>query len=263
MNRRFTECCDWIGAKQDACSSFFSNICTCGSYRLVFNAPLTLWFEGLCLLVWALKLTKTPACEWPRAARNKFIAELFRSPARFEAKHIGRYPLTVPRLVLHIFGHGNWEHFLGNTTSLLLVLPMLEEKYKVRWLATISLLNAVVAAVVTMIMSEWTVVLGASGIVFQCMLLAVFSGRYHAPGDIPITFLLAVAVYIVPEVRAWGTDDGVSHTAHLVGGIVGAAAAFCARGHARTPDEVQRSQARMSQAPARTPAVQMTWRTYP
>ncbi|CAJ1429170.1 unnamed protein product [Effrenium voratum] len=195
--------------------------------------------------------------------RNKFIAELFRSPARFEAKHIGRYPLTVPRLVLHIFGHGNWEHFLGNTTSLLLVLPMLEEKYKVRWLATISLLNAVVAAVVTMIMSEWTVVLGASGIVFQCMLLAVFSGRYHAPGDIPITFLLAVAVYIVPEVRAWGTDDGVSHTAHLVGGIVGAAAAFCARGHARTPDEVQRSQARMSQAPARTPAVQMTWRTYP
>jgi hypothetical protein len=28
------------------------------------------------------------------------------------------------------------------------------------------------------------------------------------------------------QIQAWGTDDGISHTAHMVGGLVGALAAF-------------------------------------
>eukprot|EP00439_Symbiodinium_sp_Y106_P013787 s71_g1.t6 len=58
-----------------------------------------------------------------------------------------------------------------------------------------------------------------------------------------MTLLLAIVVYIVPEVQMFNSGDGVSHIAHLLGGAVGAAAASCAQGHARSPAEVLRSNA--------------------
>eukprot|EP00439_Symbiodinium_sp_Y106_P013632 s71_g1.t4 len=166
----FTKCCDAIGRKQDACAGFLASWCSIGGYRLVFNAPLTLWFEGICLLVWAIK-----SARW--GDFSVFVSKLFQSPTRYQVLHITYYPLTPLRLFLHVFGHADWKHFFGNTTSLLLVLPMLEEKYKVRWLVCISAINALTASTVYICFKENTAVLGASGIVFQCMLLAVFSGR--------------------------------------------------------------------------------------
>ena len=39
------------------------------------------------------------------------------------------------------------------------------------------------------------------------------------------------------QIQAWGTDDGISHTAHMVGGLVGALAAF---GHSALTGEFDR-----------------------
>ena len=33
------------------------------------------------------------------------------------------------RLVSHVIGHGSWEHLLGNFAIILLIGPILEEKY--------------------------------------------------------------------------------------------------------------------------------------
>ena len=38
-------------------------------------------------------------------------------------------PLTYLRLVIHIFGHANWSHFTHNFLYILLIGPMIEEKY--------------------------------------------------------------------------------------------------------------------------------------
>ena len=38
-------------------------------------------------------------------------------------------PLTYVRLVTHAIGHENWNHFMNNFLTILLVGPMLEEKY--------------------------------------------------------------------------------------------------------------------------------------
>eukprot|EP00931_Biecheleriopsis_adriatica_P040411 TRINITY_DN23164_c0_g1_i2.p1 TRINITY_DN23164_c0_g1~~TRINITY_DN23164_c0_g1_i2.p1 ORF type:complete len:141 (-),score=9.47 TRINITY_DN23164_c0_g1_i2:87-509(-) len=130
---------------------------------------------------------------------------------------------------------------MGNATSLLMVLPMLEEKYKARWLIAISLLNAMIAAIVTMVMYKSQVVLGASGIVYQTMILAVFSGRYRGIGDIPVTFLLAVVVFMVPEFQAFNSGDGLSHAAHIIGGLVGAWAGCCAHSRAYILGGLQRT----------------------
>ena len=37
-------------------------------------------------------------------------------------------PFTYFRLIGHVFGHADWEHFLGNITLILVVGPLLEEK---------------------------------------------------------------------------------------------------------------------------------------
>ncbi|MCD8379770.1 MAG: rhomboid family intramembrane serine protease, partial [Lachnospiraceae bacterium] len=38
-------------------------------------------------------------------------------------------PLTWLRFFTHVFGHSGWDHLIGNMTYLLLLGPMLEEKY--------------------------------------------------------------------------------------------------------------------------------------
>ena len=241
LAEKFNQCCNSLGAKQDACIGNLARICTCGRYRLVFNAPVTLWFLGICFIVWALKATG-----------SKEIDHFFLSPSRSEVLNMSKYPLTPLRFVTHIFGHADWKHFVGNTTAMILVLPLLEEKYKARWLVLITLLTAVAGAWASICIN--TRVLGASGVVFQCMLMAVFSGRYYSPGDIPMTFILGVIIFLVPEIQAWGTKDGISHSAHLVGGLVGALAACSAQRYARRSEEV------ITDRLAQPPAMQMSYR---
>ena len=38
-------------------------------------------------------------------------------------------PMTYVRLFTHVLGHVDWEHFIGNMMYILLLGPMLEEKY--------------------------------------------------------------------------------------------------------------------------------------
>ena len=51
-------------------------------------------------------------------------------------------PLFYLRLFTHILGHANLEHFVGNFTVILLVGPMLEEKYGSRKLLVMITLTA-------------------------------------------------------------------------------------------------------------------------
>ena len=37
--------------------------------------------------------------------------------------------MTYVRFFTHVLGHEGWEHFIGNASYLLLLGPMLEEKY--------------------------------------------------------------------------------------------------------------------------------------
>ena len=38
-------------------------------------------------------------------------------------------PLTYVRFFTHVLGHTGWDHFIGNMSYILLLGPMLEEKY--------------------------------------------------------------------------------------------------------------------------------------
>ena len=134
-------------------------------------------------------------------------------------------PLTYVRFVGHIFGHANWEHFMGNITLLLVVGPMLEEKYGSVSILAVILITAVVTGVVNFIFFPHIQLLGASGVVFAFILLSSMTSIKE--GSIPLTFILVAVIYIGGQIYdGIFVNDNVSNLTHIIGGLVGSCLGF-------------------------------------
>ncbi|WMJ87092.1 rhomboid family intramembrane serine protease [Anaerocolumna sp. MB42-C2] len=130
-------------------------------------------------------------------------------------------PLTYIRLFGHVLGHANWNHFSGNMVLFLVLGPMLEEKYGSNLFLKMIVLTAAVSGIFYMVFYPNSALLGASGIVFMMIVLSSAAGMKE--GRIPITLLLVVIIYLGGEaVSSAGTEDGIAHGAHILGGICGA-----------------------------------------
>ena len=134
-------------------------------------------------------------------------------------------PLTYLRLFTHIFGHSGWSHFIGNAAYLLLLGPMLEEKYTSKTIAGVVAVTALATSLVNYVFFPHSALCGASGVVFAFILLSSFTG--FKEGEIPITFIL-VAVFFIGQqiIEGLTIRDNISNTAHIVGGIVGGALGY-------------------------------------
>lgn len=137
-------------------------------------------------------------------------------------------PLTWPRLFTHVLGHAGWEHYIGNFMLILLIGPILEEKYGSKDLLMMILFTAVITGVLQIILFDNQVLLGASGIVFMLIILGSIT-NYQA-GKIPVTFILVMVLYVGKEVFASFGADHVSQFAHIIGGICGAIFGFVIEG---------------------------------
>ena len=109
---------------------------------------------------------------------------------------------------------------------LILILgPMLEEKYGTRNLMIVMLAAALVTGVLHYILFPQTMLMGASGVVFAFILLSSITGDND--GAIPLTFLLVVILYAGQQLHMmFSGEENISYLAHLVGGAVGAAFGF-------------------------------------
>jgi len=133
-------------------------------------------------------------------------------------------PLAYIRIFGHIFGHINFEHFFSNFLVLLLVGPILEEKYGSKRLMQIMAFTAAITGIVQIIFFS-SALLGASGIVFMFMILASFANVKD--GRIPLTLIVVFVIYIGREVVSGITiDDSVSRVTHIAGGVCGAVFGF-------------------------------------
>ncbi len=130
-------------------------------------------------------------------------------------------PFTYIRLVTHIFGHDSWEHFMSNFMYILLIGPMIEEKYGSINLIKMIALTAIVTGLINMIFSKNKRILGSSGIAFMLIILSSFVNM--KAGKIPITLVLIILCYIMTEVKAglFNKKDNVSHISHLIGAVCG------------------------------------------
>ena len=129
-------------------------------------------------------------------------------------------PMTWIRAFTHIFGHADWAHLIGNMSYLLLLGPMLEEKYTSSTIAEVIAITAVITSIVNYILFPNIAVCGASGVVFAFILLSSFTS--FKEGEIPITFILVAVFFIGQQIWEGITvQDNISNMAHIVGGIIG------------------------------------------
>lgn len=174
-----------------------------------FNAPTSLWFSLICLLVFVVGL-------YVPAIHSLFVAP---GAGGFSI----RDPLDWVRLFTHVAGHSSWEHLIGNLSFILLLGPILEEKYGSGPLALMIVITALIIGALNVLFFS-TALQGASGIVFMCILLASFTNIRS--GDVPLTFILVAILYLSHEIMNSLHHDQVSQFAHLLGGACGSLFGF-------------------------------------
>ncbi|MCL1817921.1 MAG: rhomboid family intramembrane serine protease [Spirochaetaceae bacterium] len=179
--------------------------------RIRYNAPVTLTFTLVCLAILLMDLF----------AHTSFTATIFSIPGKGSFDFAN--PFHYIRLFTHAMGHMSFAHFIGNFSFILLLGPILEEKYNSFTLLFMMAITALVTGLLNVLVFP-TGLLGASGIVFMMILLASFTNIGH--GDIPLTFLLVLAIYLSSEISNSFDKSNVSSFAHLAGGICGSLFGF-------------------------------------
>lgn len=173
--------------------------------QVSFNSPVILGFTIMCFIV--LILDQVTA----KATTNALFS-VYRSSLLS--------PLTYVRFFGHVLGHAGWEHFISNIMLILIVGPLLEEKYGSSNILFVILTTAFVTGVIQFIFFPGVQLLGASGVVFALILLSSLTSITE--GKIPLTFILVAVIYIGEQIyQGLFIRDNVSNLTHIVGGIVG------------------------------------------
>lgn len=174
--------------------------------KITFNAPVTLAFSLICAVVYFIFTTNAP----PR------ICVL---GGYFDWSNWQWYV----SLVGYTIGHGSISHLIGNLSLILLLGPILEEKYGSKKLLLMIILSAIITALVHILFFSHNLI-GASGIAF--MMITLVSLTNVKGKEIPITFILIFALYVGGEILRSFENDNVSQFAHIAGGILGAVFGF-------------------------------------
>ncbi|MBU0928637.1 MAG: rhomboid family intramembrane serine protease [Spirochaetes bacterium] len=170
-----------------------------------YNAPTTLTFTLLCAAVLALN-----------TIFGGLTAEWFSVPGRggFDSHSIRDYV----RLFSHIFGHADINHFLSNFSFILLLGPILEHTYGSGGMSIMIAITAIVTGLLNILLFP-TGLMGASGIVFMMILLASFTN--FNKGELPLTFILVLLLYLGKEVFNAFKANNISEFGHIIGGLCG------------------------------------------
>lgn len=179
-------------------------------FRVTFNAPVVLCFVALCFIATLVNLIVYNIT-------GNLLFVTYRSSLLS--------PLTWVMSIAHIFGHASWAHLIGNMCYLLLLGPMLEEKYGSQTIAIVAVIVALITSIINSIFFPHAALCGASGVVFAFILLSSFTG--FKEGEIPLTFILVAIFFIGQQIFEGITvKDNISNMAHIVGGLIGGALGY-------------------------------------
>lgn len=174
-------------------------------FKVVYNSPVILTFTLIC--VGALILG--------------YITLGFSTDLLFSVyKSSLLNPLTYIRMFTHVLGHANLEHLTGNIMMILVIGPMLEEKYGSADLLFVIMVTAFVTGLVNVIFFPNVQLLGASGVVFAFIILSSITGiKDH---EIPLTLIFVALLYLGEQIyQGIFVNDNISQVTHIVGGLVG------------------------------------------
>ncbi|MFP4151752.1 MAG: rhomboid family intramembrane serine protease [Alkalispirochaeta sp.] len=177
--------------------------------KIRYNAPVTLTFALLASATLILDQTV-----FPQLLERFFVIGPSMNPAN---------PVDYFRLISHVIGHSSWVHLMGNFAFILLLGPILEEKYGSTGLFIMIVVTAVVTGLINVLFVRGGL-LGASGVVFMMILLVSFTNIRQ--GEIPLTFILVVVLFLTQEVVDSLRNDSIAQFAHIAGGIIGGTFGF-------------------------------------
>ena len=213
-------------------------------WKITYNAPVTLTFALICAAVLLM---------------NDFLLGKHLIPAIFTAPGSPKSPspfnwqspLDYIRLFTHVFGHSDWEHLIGNMAFILLLGPLMEERYGSPALALMMTITALVTGVLNACVIPSTL-LGASGIAF--MLIVLSSLSTIEKNVIPVSFILVLAIYITREFLHAGRMDNIATFAHIAGGLCGSLFGFMAAPKKKAAGKKGTAEAPAATGPSASPA---------
>ena len=174
--------------------------------KIKYNSPVSLSFVILCFGVTIAGIIT-----------NGYITETFFSVYRGSLDDI----LSIIRLISHVIGHVGMNHFMSNAMYILLLGPMLEEKHGSKVMFGVIIFTAIATGIIHCLLWENIILCGASGIVFAYIVLSSFTA--FKEGEIPLTFILVVTLFIGTEVYTGIImQDNISNISHIIGGVTGA-----------------------------------------
>jgi membrane associated rhomboid family serine protease len=176
--------------------------------RLKYNAPTVLTFTFISAIV--LLLSQTLLRAYP-------LEELWFMVSGKGSFSPGSFRCWLT-LFTHIAGHANWSHLVSNFAVILLIGPILEERCGSYRLLLMILVTALITGLLNILFFS-TALMGASGVVFMMILLASFT-NFNA-GEIPLTFVLVLVLYLGQEIVKSFASNNISEFAHIVGGFIG------------------------------------------
>lgn len=188
--------------------------------RLKYNAPATLGFALAAAVVLLIDDYLLPG----------LIEALFTAEGAITFR-IDDVPAYI-RMFTHVFGHAGWDHLLANLTLILLLGPILEEKFGSKPLAWMIVVTALVNGLVNAFFFD-AALMGSSGVAFMMILLVSFANI--KAGEFPITAILVVGLYMIKEIMAIFRYDDVSQISHITGAACGAVFGYLRTVSARRP----------------------------
>lgn len=215
--------------------------------RLSYNAPVSITFSLACTLIFLIDKF---------LAKGGLIPLLFTVPGNSKAESPFDWinAFSYIRLFTHVLGHINWNHLLANLSFILLLGPLMEEKYGSPMIALMMTVTAAVTGIINACFIP-TSLTGSSGISFMLILLASISTI--SKNMLPLSFLLLIAVFILREFISPSASN-VSTIAHIAGGLCGSLFGFLvspksSRTEKNTASRQKREPAQQSAQPASKP----------
>ncbi|WP_407428154.1 rhomboid family intramembrane serine protease [Treponema sp.] len=183
--------------------------------KITYNAPVTLTFAILCALILFMNYF----------LHGTLIPAVFTAPGRIGSEGGFNYKsaLDYIRLFSHVLGHTDWNHLLGNLSFILLLGPLMEERYGSKMVSLMFVVTAFVTGVINVCLIPH-LLLGASGIVFMLIILA--SIVTLDKNVIPLSFIFVVAIFLGRELINGPKSENIATIAHIAGGLCGSMFGF-------------------------------------
>ncbi len=171
-----------------------------------YNSPVILTYFFICLIILLID----------KLCKGKFSATFFTTYKNDSLLN----PLTYFKLISHSLGHTDWDHLYSNFIKILLIGPLIEEKYESINLLIAMIITSLIIGIINKLFGKGGI-LGASGVAYMLILLSSFVNMEN--GKIPITLTLIILFFVVDEVIKLfrRKKDGVSHLGHITGAICG------------------------------------------